>query len=65
MESPLLAEIETFIAAHGLAETTFGQKALGDKHFVKQLRAGRDIRLSTAGRVKTFMLTYGAEAPQC
>ena len=57
----LLEEIELFIGAHGLAETTFGNKALGDKHFVKQLRAGRDIRLSTAGKVKQFMLTYAAD----
>jgi hypothetical protein len=60
MES-LLSEIELFIAAHGLAETTFGHKALGDKHFVRQLREGRDIRLSTQGKVKQFMLTYASD----
>lgn len=59
--SSLLCEIETFIAAHGLAESTFGQKALGDKHFVRQLREGRDIRLSTVGKVKNFMLTYASD----
>lgn len=57
----LLSEIEVFITAHGLAETTFGQKALGDKHFVRQLREGRDIRLSTVGRIKQFMLTYASD----
>lgn len=60
----LLSEIEMFMSAHGLAETTFGQKALGDKHFVKQLREGRDIRLSTQGKVMQFMLTYASDREQ-
>lgn len=64
--SSLLSEIEMFIAAHGLAETTFGQKALGDKRFIKELRnarggKGRRPYPDTEERVRNFMLTYTSE----
>lgn len=55
---PLLKEIEAFCMAHGLAESRFGELALGDKPFVAQLRAGRDIRMSTARKVRAFMAEY-------
>jgi hypothetical protein len=58
---PLLSEIELFTTTHGLSEWQFGQRALGDRHFVRQLRAGRDIRLSTERKVRDFMLTYRSE----
>ena len=55
----LLSEIELFINAHGMSETTFGKLAMkGDPHFVKGLRNGRDIRMSTERRVRQFMLSY-------
>lgn len=57
---PLLNEIEEFCMAHSLAETRFGELALGDKPFVSQLRAGRDVRMSTARRVRAFMAEYTA-----
>lgn len=57
----LLSEIETFIEAHGLSATAFGEQALRDKHFVRELREGRDIRLSTQGKVREFMLTYASD----
>lgn len=55
---PLLKEIEAFCMAHSLAESRFGELALGDKPFVSQLRAGRDVRMSTARRVRAFMAEY-------
>jgi hypothetical protein len=60
--SPLLPEIELFIATHGLSPTRFGQDALGDRHFVKQLRRGRRVWPETADKVRRFMATYRAEA---
>lgn len=56
----LLSEIEVFMSAHTMADTTFGLHAMRDKHFVRQLRDGRDIRQSTAARVRNFMLTYAS-----
>ena len=64
--SSLLSEIETFIAAHGLAETTFGARAMGDKHLVKQLRGEgrrrpRRVWPETEAKVRNFMLTYAPD----
>lgn len=57
----LLLEIETFMEAHSLSESQFGLLSMKDKHFVRQLRDGRDIRLSTQGKVKQFMLSYAPD----
>ena len=57
----LLSEIEVFIAAHGLADSTFGQRALRDKHFVRQLREGRRVWPETEAKVRNFMLTYASD----
>jgi hypothetical protein len=59
---PLISEIDAFLTAHGMTEARFGIDALGDKNFVPQLRAGRDIRLSTDRRVRDFMAAYRAAA---
>ncbi len=56
----LLAEIEDFCRLHGLSETRFGELALRDKPFVSQLRQGRDLRTSTAEKLRQFMREYGA-----
>ncbi len=54
----LLAEIEAFLAKHKMAAAKFGQEALSDMGFVLRLRAGRDVRISTADRAREFMRTY-------
>lgn len=54
----LLFEIEAFREAHGIAETTFGRKAVNDTRLIQQLREGREPRRATVERVRTFMLTY-------
>ena len=59
--APLLADIETFCTAQEMAESQFGLLALNDKNFVADLRDGRDIRFSTAERVRQFMVGYRRE----
>lgn len=54
----LLLDITQFCERHGLAETTFGHLALGDKPFVKQLRAGRRVWPETEQKVRDFMAAY-------
>lgn len=54
----LLSEIELFMSTHDLSQWQFGQRALGDRHFVKQLRAGRRVWPETAQKVREFMATY-------
>lgn len=58
----LLSDIEGFCAQHGLSEWQFGELVLNDRHFIRQLRDGRDLRMSTLGKVKDFMDEYPREA---
>lgn len=55
-----LTDIEAFCERHGLAETRFGELAMGDKPFVKQLREGRNVQMRTAEKVRAFMASYEA-----
>lgn len=54
----LISEIEAFMTAHNMSQTAFGHSALRDRHFVRQLREGRDVKMSTAEHVRNFMATY-------
>ncbi len=57
----LIAQIDAFLAEHGMSDSRFGQLALNDRHFVRQIRAKRDVRYSTIERVQKFMATYQPE----
>jgi hypothetical protein len=54
----LLSDIELFLATHSVSATKFGQDALGDRHFVKQLRKGRRVWPETETKVRQFMVSY-------
>lgn len=56
--STLLPEIEAFIEANDIAPTRFGDLALGDRHFVRQLRDGRRVWPETEQKVRRFMASY-------
>jgi hypothetical protein len=58
----LLSEIEVFCKAHDLSEWQFGDLALKDRYFIRQLGKGREPRSATVGRVRQFMASYKAEA---
>ena len=51
----LLVEIEQFCQRNDMSETRFGELAMNDKPFVSQLKAGRDLRGSTAAKLREFM----------
>lgn len=53
--SQLLAEIEAFCTATGIAPTTFGLLAMNDKAFFAQLRGGRRCWPETEARVRRFI----------
>jgi hypothetical protein len=56
VQSDLLREIETFLAArHSMAETTFGKLAVNDGKFVRRLRDGCNMTLATIDRVRLFI----------
>jgi len=54
----LLSEIVRFTETHSLSESEFGHQALNDRHLVRQLREGRELRRKTEARVRHFMVTY-------
>ena len=54
----LLHDIEAFLEAQGISATSFGAQALGDRHLVRQLRAGRRVWPETEAKVRRFMATY-------
>lgn len=56
----LIKEIEAFLTSDGMgiSSTRFGELALGDRHLVRQLREGRELRSKTAGKVRDFMRTF-------
>lgn len=58
---PLITEIEAFCKRHNMSKWDFGENAMGDRPFVKQLEQGRDIRFSTAAKVRAYMAGYSAD----
>lgn len=59
----LLEDIEAFLGAHPeVSATALGQNALGDRHFVRQIRTGRRVWPETEAKVRAFMVTYRPES---
>lgn len=63
MQSTILSEIEAFVQAQGMAESTFGRKALGDWRLIPELRGDngrRPRRLwpETEKAIRHFMASY-------
>jgi hypothetical protein len=58
----LLTEIEAFCERHSMSKWDFGEKALNDRPFVGQLENKRDIRFSTAQKLRDWMAAYDAKA---
>lgn len=54
----LLSEIEAFLERSGLSPSRFGFEALNDRGFMNRLRAGADVTLGTAERLRAFMSGY-------
>lgn len=60
----LIDDIKAFCATHGLSIWQFGEKAVNDKSFVKNLEEGRRIWPETEAKVRRFMSTYRPDASQ-
>ena len=59
----LLTEIGAYCRKAGLAETTFGRRAVNDGKLVSRLRFGGRITPATLGRVRSFMEQHPATRP--
>jgi hypothetical protein len=60
-ENSLLVAIEEFLRTSEMPDTTFGRRAMGDPHFVRDLRRGRRIFNETEAKVRGFMEACEAE----
>jgi len=58
----LLDSISSFCRDNGIAESTFGRRAVNDGKFVARLRDGARITPETLDRVNTFLERHGAAA---
>lgn len=59
LREQVIAEIETFLAHTGMAETTLGRKAMNDPAFIGRFRSDEtDPRLGTVDRLRKFMREY-------
>lgn len=55
---PLITDVEAFLGETGISQTIFGRAVLRDPNFVPELRRGRELRRSTARRVRQQMDHY-------
>jgi len=60
----LLESISDFCRRSGIAESTFGRRAVNDGKFVARLRDGARITPETLERVSHFLARHGAAAPR-
>ncbi len=58
----LLEAIRSFFREHGMAETTFGRRAVNDGKFVGRVRDGARISPGTLKKVEAFMATLNCPA---
>ena len=56
----LLGSISEFCRRTGMAESTFGRRAVNDGKFVARLRDGARVTPETLDRVNQFMVKHGA-----
>ena len=59
----LLERIDDFLRQVPMSETALGEQALNDRAFVRTLRDGRDIRVSTQDRMIAWMDAELAKRP--
>ena len=60
----LLDSIADFCRRNGMAESTFGRRAVNDGKFVARLRDGARITPETLERVSTYMTRHGTTPPE-
>lgn len=56
----LLHDVSAFLVLQWMPESRFGDLAVGDRAFVRNLRDGREPRPVTAAKVRAFMAGYEA-----
>src|SRR5665647_270022 len=63
MNDQILQEISAFCRQRGLAESTFGRRAVNDGKLANRLRNGGRITTDTLERIRSFMTRNADAAP--
>jgi hypothetical protein len=58
----LLTEIEAYCRVAGIAESTFGRQAVNDGKLCLRLRAGRNVTIETAQRLRDYIRLHSSQA---
>lgn len=58
----LISEIEAFLRDAGMAESTFGRKAVNDGKLMARLRSSGSVTLEKASQIRRFMAENPANA---
>lgn len=61
----LIEVIEGFVREAEMSEITFGRKAMGDPHFVRDLKNGRRLWPTTETKARTFIADFVATCGTC
>lgn len=61
-EAELLTRIESYCAANGMAESTFGRRVVNDGKLVDRLRAGKSITLETLRKIEAALAEHAEAA---
>jgi len=56
----MVTAIDAFCEKHSMGESTFSKRLNGDPNFMREMRGGRDLRLSMVHKIFKFMKSYGA-----
>lgn len=58
----IIEKINAFRARHGIGRSAFGQMAVGDRKFLRDLEAGKPITLGRIEEAEAFMGQHDADA---
>ncbi|MBT5941889.1 MAG: hypothetical protein HOG95_18320, partial [Rhodospirillaceae bacterium] len=59
--SAIIFEIEKYCRDAGIAESTFGRRAVNDGKFVARLRSGKGVTTSTITKIEKFLQLNGID----
>lgn len=60
----LLRDVEAFLTTTGMAASVFGERIMNDRHLVRKLRNGREVKITTADRIRAFITEHRSEKPK-
>ena len=60
----IIESIERHCAEHGMAETTFGKRAVNDGKLLARLRSGKSISIDTYNRIQLALTCVRSEAAE-